>query len=275
MTRRIAVCIDDVGQHVAIHAAARELLAQRRVSALSAMVHGPVWRHAAALLHDAAGAADIGLHLDLSEPWGERRFVRPWRRLVAEALLGRLDKQALREEIAAQIDAFERTLGRAPDFVDGHRHVHQLPGVRDVLVHELVRRYPSQRPWLRRTVPRETSTAKPWAVAALGAAGLDTLLRRFAIAHNRRLLGVYGFSESADRYRDRLVHWLALAQDGDLLICHPANAGAAQGDPIAQARGVEHRVLCGPAFGEALVAAGVEVARMSTLVRRAPLMPER
>ena len=115
MTRRIAVCIDDVGQHVAIHAAARELLAQRRVSALSAMVHGPVWRHAAALLHDAAGAADIGLHLDLSEPWGERRFVRPWRRLVAEALLGRLDMQALREEIAAQIDAFERRLGRAPD----------------------------------------------------------------------------------------------------------------------------------------------------------------
>jgi chitin disaccharide deacetylase len=264
--RRIAICIDDVGQHDAINAGARELLARGRVSALSAMVHGPCWDEGRVLLRDARRTADVGLHLDLSEPWGDRRFVRPWRRLVAESLLGRLDTAALRIEIEAQLDAFEHGLGHSPDFIDGHRHVHQLPGVRDLLVQALVRRYPTRPPWLRRTVPRATFAVKPWAVAALGAAGLDRLLQRHAIAHNRRLVGVYGFSDDERCYLHRLTRWLAIMQDGDLLMCHPAWQVARPDDPIARARAVEHRVLCGSAFGRALEDAGIRVARMSELM---------
>jgi len=264
--RRIAICVDDVGQHAGIHQAALELVAQRRVSALGGMVHGAAWSDAAAAMRDAAGFADLGLHLDLTEIGGTRHFRLPWRRLVIDSLLRRLPEGALLDEIAAQLDAFERAIGHAPHFVDGHRHVHQLPVVRDQLVGELSRRYPVGRPWLRRTVPRQAlhGGVKPLVIAALGSRDLDALATRHGLSQNRRLLGVYGFGDDDDAYLHRLTAWLHAAQDGDLLICHPANAIGA-GDPIACARAVEHRVLASSRFAQAIATANVDVARFSKI----------
>ena len=44
--------------------------------------------------------------------------------------LGRPRAAEIAAEIARQLDAFEDALGRAPDFIDGHQHVHVLPGIR-------------------------------------------------------------------------------------------------------------------------------------------------
>ena len=44
-----------------------------------------------------------------------------------------LDRKALEAEIAAQIRMFGHEFGRAPDFIDGHQHVHIFPQVRDAL----------------------------------------------------------------------------------------------------------------------------------------------
>ena len=265
--RRIAICVDDVGQHAGIHRAALALVEQRRVSALSCMVHGQAWSDAAQAMRDAAGSADIGLHLDLTESFGARRFRMPWRRLVIDALLRRLDERSLHDEIAAQFDAFERGVGQAPRFVDGHRHVHQLPGVRELLVREITRRYPTQRPWLRRTVPRQPLRAGPKAlvIAALGSHGLDALAERHGLQRNRCMLGVYAFRDDESRYLHRLAQWLQVAEDGDLLICHPASAAGAD-DAIASARLVEHRVLTSAPFAQVIAAKDIDIARLSELV---------
>jgi len=209
---------------------------------------------------------DAGLHLDLCEAGGGGHVGGAWPRLVTQAQLGLLDTTQLRGEVAFQLDRFEDDVGRAPDFVDGHRHVHQLPGVRDVLLDELARRYPSPGPWLRRTVPRGACAAKPWVIAALGAPGLDRLCRQRALRHNGRLLGAYGFADDPPRYQRRLAQWLASAHDGDLLMCHPARSATGPDDPIAPARTVEYLVLRAPAFGRLLAEARVEVERMSRIV---------
>src|SRR6185436_16082699 len=60
----------------------------------------------------------------------------------------RVPRDEVRTELRRQLDAFEQALGRAPDFVDGHHHAQQLPGVRDVMVEDLRARGPS-RPWVR------------------------------------------------------------------------------------------------------------------------------
>jgi hypothetical protein len=93
------------------------------------------------------------------------------RSLILDAYTRRLDRRSIRAEIRLQLNAFEAALGRAPDYIDGHQHVHQLPGVRAELLDELAARYRTdQQPWLRCTVPaRREVDATPPASLPVGA----------------------------------------------------------------------------------------------------------
>lgn len=265
--RRIAICVDDVGLHAGINRAALELAALGRVSALSCLVGAPAWRACSQSLSPLErDRIDIGLHLDLTEfpLMPASRWSLP--ALIASAYGGWLKQRLLRAEIAAQLEAFERALGRPPAFVDGHRHVHQLPGVRDVLLELLDQRGSALRPWLRRTRRDAFDRGfKPWAIEALGAAALSRLAARHGLAQNQRLLGVYDFVGGAPRYRALLRAWFAHAGDGDLLMCHPSVTVQAE-DRILAARGTEYEVFAGRGLVEMLAEANVVVRPMSQIL---------
>ncbi|WP_158218983.1 ChbG/HpnK family deacetylase [Roseateles aquatilis] len=244
--RSICLCLDDFGLHEGINEAALALRRDGRVHALSCLVTGAAWQSGAtSLRRDSAGPIDVGLHLDLTQ--------RPltsapdsWAALWMRGSFDRLSASALRAEIDAQFDLFERHLGRRPDFVDGHQHVHQFPQVRDALVDVLIQRYPYHRPWVRST------RAAGWrfkslVIGRLGSRMLTTEADLLAFPHNRRLLGVYDFAGGAGRYEALLSSWFRLAEQGDLLMCH-ASTRAIPGDPIAQARLDEYEVLSGGRF---------------------------
>jgi len=262
-TRKLCIAIDDVGAQAGIDAAARQLVAMGRAQALGCMVGGDSFAQVAASLRDMdAAAVDIGLHLDFSErplpPASPRRL---WP-LIAAAQLRLLDPRAVRAQIRAQLDAFEDGIGRAPAFVDGHQHVHQLPIVRRELLAELLRR--EVRPWIRRSGDAGDSL-KARLIAALGAPALSRQAARLGFAQNRRLLGIYDFGGGPARYRQRLAQWLQDCRSGDLLMCHPA-VQAAAGDRIAGARLAEFEVLAGDAFAAMLRDAGVVLAPMRAAI---------
>lgn len=269
----IGVCIDDFGLHQGINEAALELIGSRRVSALGCMTEGPEWRAGAAALRALPpGSADLGLHLNFTESFLPARSPRSLASLIAAAYSGRLDAGSIAAGLRAQFDAFEDAIGAPPDFVDGHRHVHQLPVIREALVAEIVRRYGQQsRPWLRNTAAPPESRAQALSnlgwfkrkfITMLGAARLHELARGAGLAQNSRLIGVYGFSGSAGDYEQRLARWLWQARDGDLLMCHPA-ATLVPGDPIAAARVTEYQVLRGASLPALLELHGVEIVRLS------------
>jgi chitin disaccharide deacetylase len=231
------------------------------------MSTAPAWVEAAARLRaHGAGRVEAGLHLNLTEPCAERQ----WRRGLSGLMLsagGRwLPARRLREEIAAQLDAFEQHADGPPSFVDGHQHVHQLPQVREALLEELQRRYPAHRTWLRDTrAPkgcRDGAAVKPRLVGALGAAGLAALARRMGFMQNHGMLGVYGFGGTAQGYANRLQRWCADLPEGGLLICHAASH-APPGDPIGTARAREFAVLAGLGFGRLLQEQRLSVGRLS------------
>ena len=270
---QVGVCIDDVGLHLGVTEAAPVLFEAGRVSALSCMSEAPSWRDAAAMLVPALrGKVDFGLHLTFTEPWSGSRLRRPLRALVAAAFAHALDRDAVRVEIRRQLDAFEDTLGDAPDFVDGHQHVHQLPVIREVLVEELSTRYALRKPWIRHTgvpqrarwsAPPSRDELKERVIAALGAGPLQSLARDAGFQQNGHLLGVYGFNGSPADYLARWGRWCAQAADGDLLMCHPAAHDTGADDPIASARTVEYRVLCDERIDLILAESGVSVIRLS------------
>lgn len=263
--RVISVCVDDFGQHEGINQAALDLADRRRVSAVSCLVDGPAWPAGAAALRAHAASVEVGLHLNFTEDFGQGGC-RTLPGLIACAYGRRLDHTVIRTAIQRQFDRFEQAMGRPPDFVDGHQHVHQLPVIRDQLIAVMDQRHGPVRPWLRSTLPAACSPSiplspahfKPWLIGRLGAQSLRMLARRRGYPQNSHLVGVYGFGLSETDYLLRMKAWLARAGDGDLLMCHPSLPWPAR-DPLQEARNREYRVLSGERFSALLESARLEI----------------
>jgi predicted glycoside hydrolase/deacetylase ChbG (UPF0249 family) len=271
MTRHISICIDDFGQHAGINAAALQLVALGRVHAVGCLVGGSAMPGTASAVAEMVQAgADVGLHLDFTEFPLLPQSLHSLPQIIVQSYLRRLNRQQVRTEICAQLDAFEAITGRQPVFVDGHQHIHQLPTVRNLLMEELARRYGSYRPWIRSTrsgggAGRERF--KPWVIESLGASAMAALCRKGGYPQNTRLLGVYNFQGGVDTYRRLLAGWLAQARSGDLLMCHPS-APCTAADGLLPARVAELEVLAGPDFASLLQQADVRLGPVSAHIQR-------
>lgn len=275
----MCICVDDFGLSGGVNAAVLALAARHRVQATSCMVFAPAWASGASALkrlnNRPSHALDIGLHLDLTQHPSNARMRHPLQTLILKALLRQLDPVAVRHEIQAQLDAFEQAMGHAPDFVDGHQHVHQLPVIREVLVELLRHRYGQALPWLRVSrgpaFEREAE-ASGWRVALkaavigqLGAQGLARLARHAGIASNHRLLGIHDFQAHEATHQQRFDAWLGMAEDADLFMCHPSTEAGGD-DPIGPAREMEFALLDGAALPTMLAAQGVQLLPMSQIL---------
>ena len=260
--RSFLLCADDFALHPRVDEAVLQLAQAARLSATSCMTTAPRWRSAAALLAPLKGLVQLGLHFNLTEGHGGALPAQRLGQVLARAYAGRLTQAQMRDAWRAQLDAFEDALGMRPDFIDGHQHVHQLPGVRAALLAELGARYrPGQRPWVRSTAPAGALWREPKAavIALLGGWTGARALRRAGVASNRGFGGVYGFdAPTPGAYGAHMRRWLAQLGEGDLLMCHPAT-GLVAGDAIAAQRPVEFAYLMSDDFGALLERAGWRV----------------
>lgn len=286
------MCVDDFGLHDGVNQAVFDLLAMRRISAVSCLVDGPSWASGAARLREAIGepdqaVADVGLHLNFTETLDVQAQSAcpslPLGALIKSCYLRRLDVARLVAEIERQWARFEAVWGRAPDFIDGHQHAHQLPQIRDALLQVLRRQYPAgqagPRLWVRqcrspgwqavRAGVSVSDTVKAAIIATLGAAVIGRGAAALGLRRSERLLGVYPFDADAAAYLLRWQAWLKLVRArGDLLMCHPSVAMRAAPpwpDVIAASRQMEHAVLTGDAFARQLTDARVRIVRLSSL----------
>ena len=235
--RRLILNADDYAMDAAVDDAVLALAERGVVTAASAMVLSPRWPEAAAAL--SPRPIDIGLHFDLTSPFTADLYGMRLARLIADSHARRLDKAQLRQAVEAQLDLFEEAVGRPPDFVDGHQHVHQLPGVRTALIEGLARRYGKGAGAIgvRICKPRRWRGTKAEVIAALGARRLAWLATRGGHAINSDFVGVYDFSADA-QLSARWKRWLATLQgEAPLAMCHIAATGPWPGDdPIRETR---------------------------------------
>src|SRR5579872_2169901 len=206
--RRIVLCADDYGISPAVSGAIRDLIVRRRINATSVMVVAPSFsRSEAAALREAAGDhAAIGLHLTLTAPFRPasphfaplRRGAFPPLAAMARRGLSRTLIPALLDgETAAQVAAFHDAFGRAPDYVDGHQHIHVFPQVSEALLR--VVKHAAPHAWLRQCGRAVRKNLEPKGLV------LDALSRRLqhlAAAHgvqtNPAFAGTYAFRAKAD-----------------------------------------------------------------------------
>lgn len=237
--KRLVVCADDFGFTDAGCNSAIELAAAGAISAVSCVVDGrSLTRYADALRH-ASSSVSLGLHLNLTEPESDplRANLRSW---LFRAYVSRsIDEPALHAEIRRQLLRFEDLFTRAPAFVDGHEHVHQLPGIARILVEDLEDRYGTLVA-VRTTVPRRKQGIKAHVIAHLGGTRLRDLLQSRRLPSNSDFAGAYDFSTRV-AYGRRMDAWVSSIADGGLIMCHPEHPGPT--DTPLTARGAEHAFL--------------------------------
>lgn len=257
--RTINLCADDFGYHPAINQAVLGLLSQGRLSATSVMTNAPYAERGATDLKRWASLARVGLHINLTEfeaasPAG-RSVIQPLKSLMYQAYRRRLSSTAVAEEIEAQLQLFIDYFGQLPSFIDGHQHVHQLPGVRRALLNIYRRYYPDATALVR--LPKQRLYGlhprywrlglKPWLIRLTGAKRLGWLLTQNGIPHNTSFSGIYHFN--SDSYRHYFQAFLEQIDHEGWLMCHPA-ATIVPDDVIANARVQEYAYLSSLAFNE-------------------------
>jgi predicted glycoside hydrolase/deacetylase ChbG (UPF0249 family) len=270
----LILCADDYGLSPAVSAGILEALAAGRLNATGAMTNQPNWKIAANDLKALEGRGlQFGVHLNLT-------MGRPLRASAALApsgsfpplstyLRGRLSREATADaawEIRAQLDAFEEAMGRAPDFVDGHQHVHVIEPVRGLLLDEAQRRGWAGRVWLRdsadrpdRILRRGVETKKALALAwfARGFAR-DARARGFEV--NEGFAGFSAFDPSRD-YGADFARYLLQPGPRHLVMCHPGHVDdeLKSLDPVTTTREQELAFLLSDGFTRAMENAGAKL----------------
>jgi len=233
------VCADDFGWSDEVNRAIVELVAARRVSAVSCMALLP---HCAPAnlkpLLKHADQIDVGLHFTVTarflegarfEPSGPVRPVSFFSAL-SSCVLRKITPAQTREEIAAQYQLFTERTGRLPDFIDGHLHVQQLPLLADAMI-QFVEKIPAgNRPYVRNSyIPLAKILAQGvafWKSVSISTSGKQFRRRLAAggLATNDGFGGVYDYRHWR-RYHEFLRRFTVhMESPTGILMVHPGFA---------------------------------------------------
>jgi chitin disaccharide deacetylase len=257
----IILCADDYGVTLSVGAGIRELIATRRLSAVSCMSIAPTWPAEAALLKPLRGRIDVGLHFNLTLGFGRPApSLNQW---LKDSLSGRIKKVTVEREFSDQLNRFESAWGGPPDFIDGHHHVHIFPGIRDLIFRQLVEHYPeAQRPWVRQVNPSLIGHDAPLKALVLQmlSIGFVQAARVAGLTITNGFAGLYSQSAQTN-YPDMMIGWLRRARPGTLLMCHPGMVDEQDPEGTGAARVREFNYLRSQDFEVALSNERIVLAR--------------
>lgn len=262
--RRLWLIADDYALSPGVSEAIVHLLVQRRLSGTGCMTLFPEWPEAARQLREAPPGAAIGLHLTLTDQMalsGPSVLAQDGRlpslgQLLVRTAGNRQVAHAIFRELDLQYQSFVEAMGRAPDFIDGHQHVHFLPVVRRWFADLVQRAAPHPAPFVRGapTLAYASRAVLPKAAFVRGMArGFDRSLRAAGLQVVGPLAGFYDWQD--DRaFAASLERGVAALPDDSVFMCHPGNVDAVLElrDALRAPRTVEFEYLRSHSFAEAL-----------------------
>lgn len=225
------LCADDYALTPQIDAGILDLAQRGRISAISCMTSSPRWPQAAVALQALRGKVAIGLHFNLTDaPLLQTRM--PAQSLTSclwRSHLRCLPAKAIARELQLQWQAFVEQMQVAPDFIDGHQHVHVLPQVQPVFLQQLEQLDPSAKTFVRLPYSRPwyyllRGELKPAIIAAAGGYRLRRGLQASGRAHNPSFAGAYNFAakDYGAVFRAALSAIKQQRQAYGMIMCHPA-----------------------------------------------------
>jgi predicted glycoside hydrolase/deacetylase ChbG (UPF0249 family) len=269
MTRHLVVTADDLGLTDGTTRAVQQAHLHGLVSATSLLAVGRAFDSAARMLEQTP-TLDLGAHLAIV---GEDppllsaaevptlvdrrgRFPLSYRTVVRRGLVGALDPDDVRRELAAQLDRV-RGIGLPVTHLDTHQHTHLWPSVARVVL-ELATEH--RVPWVR--LPR---SARPGPTGLAVEVLSRRLARRAAVAGVRTTEAYAGLDEAGRLDGEAWVGVLgrlgrAQARTAEVN-CHPGEAGDADLERFTWSYrwAAETAALTDPRTAAAVEAAGYHV----------------
>jgi predicted glycoside hydrolase/deacetylase ChbG (UPF0249 family) len=247
--KKVVLCADDFGLNTAVSHGIIQLIKDQKISATSCMVRNPYWEENAQLLKPYLKQVDVGLHFDLP------KYPKLYQ-LILKANLRLLNKKLIAQEFEQQLTLFEHTLGKLPDFIDGHQHIHQLPVISDAIFEVYNRLLTKTKPYIRYVTSNLLTApcpAKQLIIKAVTSFAFQKKLKKYAIPHNTSFSGIYNFGDSENYYTYFPKFLKAVTNNSygyGLVMCHPALNRIEDDDPIANSRYDEmqyfssHQFIC-------------------------------
>lgn len=119
--KKLIVNADDFGYAHGVNRGIIEAYERGIVTSTSLMINGQATREAVKLAKENPGLG-LGLHFVLTDE--DARGLR-----VAQKAIGVVFAKKVGEELNAQFKKFQRLIGKIPDHIDAHHHVHKLPRI--------------------------------------------------------------------------------------------------------------------------------------------------
>ena len=268
----LIVNADDFGISEAINRGIVEAHVRGIVTSTSIMATAPKFEHAVELARQRPSLA-VGVHLVLTEQRpligaaaaaslvrSDGTFEPHLKQLLKKRLRGHVAMSEVRSELDAQIRRV-RAAGIAINHLDGHQHVHVLPGIARIVA-ELAAahgisavRYPTER--VRGYMLRSAKHAQ----RVVEQAALSMFCASSPLARLRRSDEFVGFYFGGRLDEANLETVLAgLPKRGTVeLMCHPGDEGMRPQDDWHYAWAAERDALTSPRIRELLLARGMQL----------------
>lgn len=260
MIKKIILCADDYGQNIAISKGILELVQKKRISAVSCLVNYEDFGFYASQIKPFIDKIDIGLHFDLGND--ARKLVS----LIIKSKLHLLKRTEIEIEFNHQLNRFINLIGKQPDFIDGHQHIHQLSVICDAIFNVCEKRL-DERPYIRyvnfkklKNLP--TAKLKALMIKAVTDLRFKPKLMELNIPYNKTFSGIYDFKNS-DKYGLLFPKFLEQIRNNGIIMCHPGLLSNDPHDLIAKTRFDELQYFASEKFINDCRDAKVELTRFS------------
>jgi predicted glycoside hydrolase/deacetylase ChbG (UPF0249 family) len=271
-TKRVVLCADDFGISPSVSKSICNLVEKKRISATSAMVVYNDQNQYHRSLLNFKDHLDIGLHFVLTEsrpvspPENISSIVGPNNRFLSInqfmkcSWLGQINRNHVQEELNMQYEKFVDYFGSAPDYIDGHHHVHQFPTVRDVIIEFVKRKKIEKTIYLRNTahtldaiLKRGSDIIKAALISAPGLFFKKKLLEN-GIRTNEAFDGVYNLN-CIDLFEKRIIDsFKSIGKKNSIVMVHPGKVDSIlrERDSFLVGRENEENFLLQESFFETL-----------------------
>ena len=269
---KLIVNADDFGISEAVNRGIVEAHVRGIVTSTSIMATAPKFEHAVELARQRPSLA-VGVHLVLTEQRpligaaaaaslvrSDGTFEPHLKQLLKKRLRGLVAMSEVRSELDAQIRRV-RSAGIAINHLDGHQHVHVLPGISRVVA-ELAAahgisavRYPAERVrgYMLRSVKHAPRVIEQAALNMFCASSPLARLRR-----SDEFVGFYFGGRLDEANLETVISGLPTRGTVELM-CHPGDEGMRPTDDWHYAWAAERDALISPRIRELLLARGMQL----------------